>query len=157
MVTGAATGTSDRFHVALPSLRQGKSHSYRLVCQPRFRNLQPHFWVCAECGWRTEDLIDSCPTCGNRIWGKVNRVEHREAGNVGSDYTSIPKDPDTIASYLKLVSDLVNSIECGACNSIIYKPEGKFDQDVLAANTKKHYVESPSCKPSLPKPARPAK
>jgi len=60
----------------------------------------------------------------------------------------------TFASYLKLVSDLVNSVECGACNAIIYTPQGKFDEGVFRACRRIHYSESPSCKPKVPNTAR---
>jgi len=40
--------------------------------------------------------------------------------------------PAAFVSCLKLVADSLNSIECGSCNSVIYKPERKFYQDALA-------------------------
>ena len=51
--------------------------------------------------------------------------------------------------YLRLVTELVNSVECGACNSIIYRPEGAFDPSILEANKNKHYAESPNCRPKV--------
>lgn len=113
--------------------------------------MQPHFWVCAECGWKPEGPIDACPKCGNRIWGKVLRVEENESENGGKlfEHLSTQRSAESIILYLKLIFDLFNSVECGVCSSIIYKPDGKFDQDVLRANKMRHYLESPGCIPSL--------
>ena len=55
---------------------------------------------------------------------------------------------ENLGPYLTLVSELFNSIECGACNAVIYRPQGKFDREVLNANRSRHYAESPDCKPS---------
>jgi len=60
----------------------------------------------------------------------------------------------TFASYLKLVSDLVNSVDCGACNAIIYTPQGKFDEDLFRACRRAHYSESPTCKPKVSNTSR---
>jgi len=68
---------------------------------------------------------------------------------VDSEQDQNQRDNKSVAGYLKLVSDLVNSIECGTCNSIIYEPAGKFDPDALRASTGKHYAESPRCHPKF--------
>ena len=87
----------------------------------------------------------------NRFWGKVARV-HRiepspEPRSLDPNPESSQKYAEQFALYLKLVSDLFNSVECGVCNSIIYEPKGKFDESVLRANKLKHYSESPTCRP----------
>ncbi|HUK28264.1 MAG TPA: hypothetical protein VLV31_07560 [Candidatus Acidoferrales bacterium] len=113
--------------------------------------MQPYFWLCAECGWKTEEFMDSCPNCGNRIWGKVSRIQEREdqiETSYNLNHNPSPHGSLTHSVYLTLVSELLNSIECGACSAIVWRSEGKFDQHVLKDCLKKHYVESPSCNPS---------
>jgi predicted ATP-dependent serine protease len=116
--------------------------------------MQPYWWMCANCGFKAEESIDACPKCGNRIWGKINRIQKLDPnqakilGETPSAFTQpitkLPKED------LARVANLINSIECSACNSIIYTPKGKFDQETFKANEMKHYSESPSCKP-IPK------
>jgi hypothetical protein len=77
---------------------------------------------------------------------RVQTLEHQNR-KMSASIASADIEPRAPAQYLKLVSELFKSIECGACNSIIYKPEGEFDQRVLEANKNKHYVDSPNCKP----------
>ena len=119
--------------------------------------MQQYFWVCAECGWKSEDSVARCPHCGNRIWGKALRVEDKalEHERALSEARHTSRSVESIGQYLDLVSGLFNSIECGTCNSVIYSPDGKFDRDVLTANTAKHYSESPNCKQPLPKASGP--
>ena len=70
--------------------------------------MQPFFWVCAECGWKTQDLIDSCPNCKNRIWAKINRDQGKESEQGGGLTDPGQTGDKAIASYLKVVSELVN-------------------------------------------------
>ena len=74
-----------------------------------------------------------------------------EQGRELSEPTALPfnRAIEVVAPYVKLISESVNSIECGSCNSVIYQPEGNFDQNALKANRIKHYLDSPTCKPTL--------
>ena len=113
--------------------------------------MQPHYWVCSNCVWKTEVPIDTCPNCGNRIWGKINRVQKIDASQVATPGETLFESTPTSAKFLEAdiarVSDLFNSVECSACNAVIYTPEGKFDREAFEVKQKKHYSESPSCKP----------
>ena len=113
--------------------------------------VQPHYWACANCGWKAEESIDTCPNCGNRIWGKINRVQKINSGQVATPnetwFASTPTSAKLLKADIAHVSDLFNSVECSACNAIIYTPKGKFDREVFEGEQKKHYAESPGCKP----------
>jgi hypothetical protein len=38
-----------------------------------------------------------------------------------------------------------NSIECGTCHTVIYRPNGVFDAEAFRAAREKHYSTSPGC------------
>ena len=146
-------GASHRHLLDLRRVRQIKPSGHRVAADRDRSTLRPYFWVCVQCGLRPDSQIEACPNCGSRIWGKVMRIQTRNPGHKkrppDSGDETTRKDQNSLAGYLKLVSELFNSIECGSCHSIIYSPKGSFDQHLLEAETAKHYSGSPGCRPEL--------
>ena len=81
------------------------------------------------------------------------RVQSRDSKQISElpefSPQSAERRAESLAPYVKLVSEFVNSIECGACSTVVYRPEGRFDQDVFMVNKARHYSESPHCKPNF--------
>jgi len=117
--------------------------------------LEPYLWVCANCGWKTEKSTETCPKCQNRIWGRIVGVEKPESPQ--SDNSNLhkkiesPKIEEAVKNYLKQITDLLNSVECGKCHMIIYRPITKFDRQAFEDSLRTHYAKSLECNPESDK------
>ncbi|HKM76107.1 MAG TPA: hypothetical protein VJZ32_06790 [Candidatus Bathyarchaeia archaeon] len=113
--------------------------------------MEPYLWVCVNCGWRTEQSTESCPKCQNRIWSKIVRVEKPESAqsSASNQHKKIEstKIEEVVKNYLKQITDLFNSVECGKCHTIIYTPIAKFDRQAFENSLRIHYSKSPECIP----------
>ncbi|HYW02293.1 MAG TPA: hypothetical protein VE862_12550 [Candidatus Acidoferrum sp.] len=113
--------------------------------------MEPYLWVCANCGWKTEQSTETCPKCQNRVWGKLVRVEKLESlqhntSNLNEKIES-PQIEEAVKNYLKQVTGLLNSVECGKCHTIIYRPDTQFNRQAFENSLREHYSKSPECIP----------
>lgn len=130
--------------------RTTTQHNLNNITEYGVTGLQPYLWVCANCGWQVEESMESCPKCQNRVWGKIARVKKLETNQ---DKTSEPEKftspqiEKSVEEYLKKMIGLFNSVECGTCHAIIFRPEGEFNRQAFESNLRRHYSKSPNCKP----------
>lgn len=121
------------------------SHGYGITA------LQPYLWICSNCGWKTEKSVDACPKCQNRVWGRVVRIEKlgsvKPAKPHANERLESPQIEKNVKNYVRQLRSLFNSVECGTCHAIIYRPATKFDRQAFEISLRTHYAESSKCNP----------
>lgn len=101
-------------------------------------------WNCVSCGRPAKTNRQKCPRCGSMLWKPVRKKDLIELA--GPIKRIAPKGLMLSNPGKQAPNQDSDSIECGKCQTVIYKADDGFDANAFDEAKRKHYSSSPTCK-----------